>query len=85
MGQKPENFCDTTQIDILIECPLASRTIIRATLITGVVPVRLYLKSKQPSKVHLPARGCFLYTGRKLSVSPFCQATTLYHRFNDLL
>ena len=85
MGQKPENFCDTTQIDILIECPLASRTIIRATLITGVVPVRFYLESKQPSKVHSPARGCFLSTSQKLSVSPSCQGTTLYQRFTDLL
>ena len=41
MGQKP-NFCDTTQIDILLEYPLAPRTIIRASVITGEVPVRLY-------------------------------------------
>ena len=64
------NFCDTTQIDILFEYPLASRTIIRAPLITGEVPVCLYFKSKQPSKVHSPARECSPHTIRKLSGFP---------------
>ncbi len=54
-GTKALNFCDTTQIDVYTERPLALRTIIRIRLVTGRKPVvrtRKYFLSVRPDKVH---------------------------------
>ena len=56
MGQKLSYFCDTTQIDIPAEYPLATRTIIRAPMGNGWGPVSSYLRSlvqsRPPKSIH---------------------------------